>query len=179
MKRIVEKLAYGEMVRYISNCDTCPNFTKNENKVGMCRKFSDPNLIPIITNTFINLHSELVHIIPTWCGLEEYSYNRTNYESNNISNTYNTNRYLPNAYSSNNYYKPKDIKCSYCNEDDDSVERKKNHGLCSKCLEQSKTDATILNKAKLANFKLKRINRVKKSSYSYQFDDDYYDARYY
>lgn len=150
MKRIEEKLASGYMVRYISNCLNCPNFSK----IGgsKCLQYNNlVNLSPAITMSYIDAYNNEIYTIPSWCGLEDY----------------NTGRYTAyGVYQRNDYVrKPiKDITCSYCNIEDDTVERKNNNGMCSKCLEKSKFNNDILIKAKLNNFKLKRINKNKYSN---------------
>lgn len=46
--------------------------------------------------------------------------------------------------------------CSLCGEEDESVERNENMGMCNDCWEESSDDQTKLNQAYINNFRLKR-----------------------
>ena len=151
MKRLEERLGSGgTMIRYISNCQNCPNFLKTDGNARCLQYHNMLNQISLIPMSYIDSYNNEIYNIPVWCGLEDYA-------------TYN-------SYSTSTYKRPepkKDNKCSYCEEEDNSVERKLNYGMCSKCLGASMLDNTILVKAKLNNFKLKRINKNKYSYNSY------------
>lgn len=63
-----------------------------------------------------------------------------------------------------NLTKPKDSKiCSLCGEEDDSVDRNSNLGMCDECTEISEGDEMKLNQAFINNFRLKRNVKIESS----------------
>ena len=66
-----------------------------------------------------------------------------------------------------NSSKPKNINiCSLCGEEDETVDRNKNFGMCDHCFDISENDENKLNQAFINNFRLKRNIKIE---YNVQF----------
>ncbi|MEI7425080.1 MAG: hypothetical protein WCK10_03115 [Candidatus Staskawiczbacteria bacterium] len=162
---------------YLYSCNDCPHFG-SYNNLSICTKYADDtndiNIIEDVSEiTFLNGQKTVYYKIPDWCRLSTSKSDNflTDLEAcdevKNVEN-YNQKSYISTYKKEDNY-----LVCSSCNVKEESVLRRTNYGMCSKCLELSRFDLVLLNKAKLSNFKLKRLERKKYNDYSYFNYDNY------
>lgn len=151
MKVIKEDLGAGTvMYNYVQNCDHCKFLTIINNKdhcgkwLDLIKKSSDLSEY----KQYDSVYGKKMIAIPYFCQLEDYK------SSTSIPIT---NPFEP--------PKPEFEVCSYCGTEDKTVDRYKNQGMCKSCFIIHENDQIALQEAKMTNFKLKRINKTKRSIY--------------
>lgn len=158
---------------YIFNCNDCPHYGKF-NTVPICTKYHDPetglNMLEDQTEIkFMNGVTKNWFAIQKWCGLSDSMGKDFLIDLELCTDVKNVDNYTQKSYISS--YKKEDyyLECSCCSVKDSTVERRKNDGMCSKCLVLYKNDKDVIIKSKLKNFKLKRIEKENKKISNYNY----------